>query len=213
MTTSVETFEMLRSDIISGRYRPMHLFHPKQLSEEHVVSVAPIREAMLRLSERGLLRWERNRGFFVEKISSSTALFHLDQLRSHYTYAIGRLKDKGDTIELNVETSDRTVVDSVEKYKRWQDSLASAIFSDSEQEFVRGAWDRIWIYRNHYLENAGIIEYKYNFMNKATKLISEKRYDVCIQVTDALFRYVMSKFPDILCSLNNLQVMSADVQQ
>ncbi|WP_280173998.1 GntR family transcriptional regulator [Rhizobium sullae] len=150
---------MLRNDIVSGRYRPMHLFHPRQLSEEHMVSVAPIREAMLRLHERGLLRWERNRGFFVEKINSSTALFHLDQLGSHYIYAIGRLKDNGNTIELDIESCNR---DNVENYKRWQDSLVAAIFSDSERDVVSGAWYKIWIYRNHYLGDAEIIKYKYN---------------------------------------------------
>ena len=203
MATSVELFDVLRRDIISGRYQPMHLFDPRLLSSEYLISVAPIREAMLRLSERGLVRWERNRGFFVEKVSSSTALFHLDQLRSHYVYAIGRLKDR--RIILNGDGDGLIPSDNIDvgSYISWQDLLSKEIFSDAEREFVRGAWDRIWAYRNRYLEDSDIRAHLYNSSCDLIKLLNEKEYDECIKLADSLFRYVMARFPDFLSSMGD----------
>ncbi|KSV75881.1 hypothetical protein N185_15665 [Sinorhizobium sp. GW3] len=204
MATSAETFDVLRQDIVSGRYQPMHLFDPRQLSEEYFISVAPVREAMLRLSERGLLRWERNRGFFVEKISSSTALFHLDQLRAHYIYSINRLSEnEAMRSKVSVETLKDRRPSDVETYRAWHASVLGAVFSDVERDFIQGIWDRIWLYRNHYLKNDSIRSNLCKSSRDLTIALVEHDYAVCAEHIDTMFRYVMKIFPEILCSMRD----------
>jgi DNA-binding GntR family transcriptional regulator len=203
MGTSVETFDVLRREIVSGKYQPLDLFDPRQLAEEHLISVAPVREAMLRLSERGLLRWERNRGFFVEKISSSTALFHLDQLRSHYAYAIGRLNGTKGKLNIREELLEDVDLHDVDVYRTWQNSLAAALFSEPEREYIRSVWDRIWLYRNHYLQHEEIRKRLYRSSRAVALVLADHEYDKGLQETNAIFEYIMGQFPDILSSMKD----------
>lgn len=201
MATSVETFEELRKDIISGRYPPMHLLDPRELSSEYLMSVAPIREAMLRLSERGLLRWERNRGFFVNKISSTSALFYLDQLRSAYVNAIRRLKERGGRTE-KFESLFDTSGDDFDGYASWYAKLETVIFCAGERDFVAGIWDRIWIYRNQYLMDEENRNYFCQFSRKATTMLSMQDYEGCIGLVDDKFQHMIGRLPKIISNMN-----------
>lgn len=200
MATSAEIYEILREQLVSGRYEPMHVFDVRQLSEEHVTSVVPVREAMLRLSERGLLRWERKRGFFVEKISGSTALFYLDQLREAYLYGIKRHKETDADLTM-LETAIEAVSD-VPEYLQVQRHIANIIFSDHEREHVRSMWDRIWIYRNSYLGDINTKAYLLSALSEAVDLLASRRHDCCAQLARHMFQHVMEKFPAILAKTN-----------
>lgn len=51
--------------VADGRMQPGVLYSVYQLAEQLGVSRSPVREALLRLSEAGMVRFERNRGFRV----------------------------------------------------------------------------------------------------------------------------------------------------
>jgi len=55
----------LRTAVREGRLTPGHLYSAYRLADELGVSRSPVREALLRLAEVGLVRFERNRGFRV----------------------------------------------------------------------------------------------------------------------------------------------------
>lgn len=61
----------IRSRIASGDYAPGTLYSTYQVSEWLGVSRSPVREALLRLSEDGIVRLERNRGFYVTRPEAS----------------------------------------------------------------------------------------------------------------------------------------------
>jgi DNA-binding GntR family transcriptional regulator len=55
----------LRAAVRDGRLTPGRLYSAYRLADELGVSRSPVREALLRLAEVGLVRFERNRGFRV----------------------------------------------------------------------------------------------------------------------------------------------------
>ncbi|MFC4532986.1 GntR family transcriptional regulator [Sphaerisporangium dianthi] len=57
--------EAVREAIHSGELRPGELYSVYQLAAQLNVSRTPVREAMLRLAETGMVRFERSRGFRV----------------------------------------------------------------------------------------------------------------------------------------------------
>ncbi|MFC4585652.1 GntR family transcriptional regulator [Sphaerisporangium corydalis] len=60
-----QVIEAVREAIHSGELRPGELYSVYQLSAQLNVSRTPVREAMLRLAEAGMVRFERSRGFRV----------------------------------------------------------------------------------------------------------------------------------------------------
>ncbi|SDO22504.1 GntR family transcriptional regulator [Ensifer sp. YR511] len=198
MAASVEVFEILRKDIISGRYEPMHFFDAKALSAEYITSVAPIREAMLRLSERGVLRWERNRGFFVERISGAAALFYLEQLRSSYLYAIGRMVQCTDIRKFTQCDMEKRGSVLLCEYHNCLNMITRQVFSETEREFVGSTWDKIWFFRNAYLNDNETKEFLFDGVCNTIEHLAGGRLKECSVVVNQLFDHVIGKFPALL---------------
>jgi len=60
-----DVMERVRDAVYEGQLTPGVLYSGYQLAEELGVSRSPVREALLRLAEVGLVRFERNRGFRI----------------------------------------------------------------------------------------------------------------------------------------------------
>ncbi|MBB5132108.1 DNA-binding GntR family transcriptional regulator [Thermocatellispora tengchongensis] len=60
-----QVIDSVREAILSGELRPGELYSVYQLAAQLNVSRTPVREAMLRLAEAGMVRFERSRGFRV----------------------------------------------------------------------------------------------------------------------------------------------------
>jgi DNA-binding GntR family transcriptional regulator len=65
--------DRLRAEILRGRFPPHTQLTEVELARQLQVSRGPIREAMQRLIQEGLLRAERNRGVFVVELDSEDA--------------------------------------------------------------------------------------------------------------------------------------------
>jgi len=65
--------DRLREGILDGTFPPRTQLSEVALSQQLSVSRGPIREAMQRLLQEGLLRGERNRGVFVVELGASDA--------------------------------------------------------------------------------------------------------------------------------------------
>jgi DNA-binding GntR family transcriptional regulator len=65
--------DRLRSEILEGRFAPDVQLSEVEISRQLKVSRGPIREAMQRLIQEGLLRYERNRGVFVVQLDQEDA--------------------------------------------------------------------------------------------------------------------------------------------
>ncbi len=72
--------ERIRAEIVSGRSGPGAMYSAPSLASELGISTTPVREALLELSNRGMITPMRNRGFKV-KASSLEDLEHLFEMR------------------------------------------------------------------------------------------------------------------------------------
>lgn len=64
-----DIYERIRDDITYGRLMPGERLTEKKLSDDYTVSRSPIREALRQLESEGLIRYERNKGMEVVKLS------------------------------------------------------------------------------------------------------------------------------------------------
>ncbi len=68
MTSGSQVFEALRADIVSARLRPGAALADRGLVERFGVSRTPVREALIRLSEIGLVDVKPQSGTFVSRV-------------------------------------------------------------------------------------------------------------------------------------------------
>lgn len=64
-TLSDRTLDALREAVRTGQLVPGRLYSVYRVADDLGVSRSPVREALLRLAETGMIRFERNRGFRV----------------------------------------------------------------------------------------------------------------------------------------------------
>ena len=72
-TTPELIADRIRSGILDGRFPPQYQLAEVELARQLQVSRGPVREAMQRLIQEGLLRSERNRGVFVVELDDDDA--------------------------------------------------------------------------------------------------------------------------------------------
>lgn len=72
-TLSERVFEIVREQIVSGRLGTDTPIRQDALAAELGVSKIPLREALARLEQEGLLTSQANRGFFVQPMSAAQA--------------------------------------------------------------------------------------------------------------------------------------------
>lgn len=184
MNTSQKIFNYIRERIIRGDYEIGSFLDAKQISDELVVSPAPIREAFVRLSERGLLDWKRNRGFQVSAISAEDAASSLELLRILCRSAIIRRYDINHLKEFtNVETPEVFSFEHVIMLFR------TCVFTQHELEIGHFLWDRIWKIREAHLSSA-------EMHTKTLESIIEIKHAACEQncekigeIVDSIFWY------------------------
>lgn len=66
---SVNAYELLKSEIVSGKRKPGEIFEEKRFAAQLGVSRTPVREAVLRLAREGLLVIMPRRGTVISNIS------------------------------------------------------------------------------------------------------------------------------------------------
>jgi GntR family carbon starvation induced transcriptional regulator len=77
---SEQAHERIRRDILSGELFPGEKMQIEAISDRYGIGIAPVREALNRLSSEGLVERKNQRGFFVAEISM-TALEELVKTR------------------------------------------------------------------------------------------------------------------------------------
>jgi len=129
--------ERVRSDIVSGRSGPGTMYSVPSLASELGVSTTPVREALLELSNRGMIVPMRNRGFKVQASSLEELenLFEMRELLERFAVvnaARKRPKDTKDTEELKkladavaVAVKARDVRNYVEADRAFHEALVS----------------------------------------------------------------------------------------
>jgi DNA-binding GntR family transcriptional regulator len=104
----------LRSRILEGHFAPDEQLSEVELARQLKISRGPIREAMQRLIQEGLLRAERNRGVFVVQLDS-------DDVRDIYL-ARGAVERAAAAI-----VTQQQPADALRELQRIADAIASSV--------------------------------------------------------------------------------------
>lgn len=93
-------YELIRTAIIEGRYRPGQRLIEQRIGEEFNLSRTPVRESLRSLEAEGLVISERNRGAIVRPISAKD-IFDLYELRARLeSLAAERASHRASTLDL-----------------------------------------------------------------------------------------------------------------
>ncbi|MDR7343991.1 hypothetical protein J2X14_002411 [Pantoea alhagi] len=86
-----DTFNEIRSKIIYGDFEKEEYINPGELSSSLGVSLIPVRETLIRLSERGLLNWQKKRGFKIASCDLQEYNSIVQIQRAIFSSAINRI--------------------------------------------------------------------------------------------------------------------------
>ncbi|HLG76925.1 MAG TPA: GntR family transcriptional regulator [Ktedonobacteraceae bacterium] len=119
VTTKSVITDLLREDILSGKYRPGQPLIQEELSEHYRVSRIPIREALQHLEGEGLVRAEGKRGLVVTQLDAVEAediyliRMRLEPLALQLAFPnltkahIGQAEDLVDAMQVETEAAQR----------------------------------------------------------------------------------------------------------
>lgn len=94
-TLKDEAVSIVRRALMSGGMQPGKIYSANALASQLGVSNSPVREAMMALSEKGLLEVVRNRGFRVVEMSPDDQREVYDLRMLIEVTAVGRVADQG----------------------------------------------------------------------------------------------------------------------
>ena len=89
-TISSDLYDLIRSDIIGGRFEPGEKLRLESMRKRYEVGNSPLREALTKLASTGLLTQQNQRGFYVP-IASRADLTDICNTRIHIEVAALKL--------------------------------------------------------------------------------------------------------------------------
>lgn len=153
-TLKAHVYDILRTAIISGRYKPGSRLNESQLAREFNISRIPIREALMQLQEHGLVMNHERRGMFVTELSEEDvqrinsvrvvleaeaiklARLHMTRkIAKHLTDIVDRMESLDDGSEMDSAALDlefhRTIWDAAGNpyLSKTLDSLSTVLFA------------------------------------------------------------------------------------
>ncbi|WP_293976535.1 GntR family transcriptional regulator [Sphingomonas sp.] len=131
-TLRTHIVKVLRSQILSGRYRPGERLNESQIAREFNVSRIPVREALSQLQEQGLVMNHERRGMFVMQLSPEEVQ-QINSLRLVLENEAMLLARANMTPEIMAE-----LTDLVDQMEAWQGPLIDAAALD--RKFHKVIW-------------------------------------------------------------------------
>jgi len=126
---ATEVFENLKQRILNFHLSPGVKISDKEVAEGMGVSRTPVREALNRLAEQGLVEFRPNRGFTVK-------VFSRKEVEDHY-----RLRESLESLSVTLTSQHldkekvRVLRDLVESYPALMNSHDLARFNDADEQF------------------------------------------------------------------------------
>lgn len=134
VSKSTEVFNRLRTAIFTRQLLPGTPLREAHLAKELRVSQVPVREALLRLQNVGLVVRVEDKGTYVTKLSRAD-MANLLEVRIHLEELAFRLASKHMTPELDSELQRRLA--DIEKAARTKDHMVTA---EADLQFHKTVW-------------------------------------------------------------------------
>ncbi len=163
-----EALSIVRRAMMSGAMQPGRIYSANALAIQLGVSNSPVREAMMALSEKGLLEVVRNRGFRVVEMSAADQQEVYDLRMLVEVTAIGRVAERGvnttDAARLTklaedtVATSkDDNMVDYLEADQNFHLGIVELLGNSRMTKIVENLRDQSRISGSYYLAERGLL--------------------------------------------------------
>ena len=161
---SVEIYNEIENRIVTLNYKPGELLNEKQLIEEFEVSRTPIREALLKLSEKGLVEMVPRVGTYVSQIdlNSIRHAYEIKKYMEALAAELAALRATEDEIDEIVD-----IVKSMEKYDAVKDYEKYIEYDYLFRKKIREA-----------SKNPMLIEYLEELNAKTSRFIRHIKYKV-----------------------------------
>lgn len=166
-STSEKVFDYIRDQIVNENYAPGEFLSVKLLENELLVSPVPIRESLIRLVERGLLCWVRNRGFLVKELTKSDLELNCKLLSTVYCHAVARAFSKQCTFILE-EIPQQL---QSEFYEEITDSVRKQLLNEDEHIMVNSITDKFYSIRIQCVNEHAFIEHSTNSIATLSEFI------------------------------------------
>lgn len=139
----------IRDAILRGRLHPGEHLSQSQLALDHNVSKVPVREALKQLQAEGLIRHDRNRGYFVVRPSRSEAseLYLLRRWLESELLRTARWPDKEELARLRALQAIVSEPVTSATRARWNEALVEMrfmIFDLSPKKTLLNEAKRLW---------------------------------------------------------------------
>lgn len=146
---SEQVIALLRKAILRGSLQPGEHLSQTQLALDYAISKVPVREALKQLAAEGLLSHDRNRGYFVARLSADEAhqLYRMRRWMESELLASARWPSDAELRRLRALLAEVSVPLTPDNREKWLDALARTrflIFDLSPQKVLLREAMRLW---------------------------------------------------------------------
>ena len=149
-----EAYDSLKKSIVDGIYRPGQRLRALRVAQEFKISRTPVKEAMVRLEQEGLIRREQGSGFIVRGLSVSEILnlyrvrevLEIEAAREAFPHvtaaaldAMGEALDYADAL-----LEQKLYADFLRASRKFHDLIAAQTHNSVLQEMLANLGARFW---------------------------------------------------------------------
>ena len=144
-----KVYQQLFDGIYSGVIDPNERIVQEKLADQMEVSRTPVREAMLRLENEGILQRDGKSGFVIRQIADEEAIYIYNAREAVECHALGMLcqiEDTGqaDRVEELINTIDEQPKNSVIEYFEANKKIHRAFVAETKNPYLLEMFDLIW---------------------------------------------------------------------
>jgi DNA-binding GntR family transcriptional regulator len=149
-----EAYDSLKKSIVDGIYRPGQRLRALRVAQQFKISRTPVKEAMVRLEQEGLIRREQGSGFIVRGLSVSEILnlyrvrelLEIEAAREAFPHvtpaaldAMGEALDYADAL-----LEQKLYADFLRASRKFHDLIAAQTHNSVLQEMLANLGARFW---------------------------------------------------------------------
>lgn len=152
---SEKIWDQIRADILRGNYQNGTVLSEKELAERMQFSRTPVREALNKLENEGLITKSRNGGWTVKGLTEQDMIEVLYIRRFCERYVAGKAaqninSEQEAELKMSINLMNEFVeIEDMDKVKKWFDRFNHLLVEASGVTRIRNILTRIYGYINH----------------------------------------------------------------
>ncbi|MFA1676898.1 GntR family transcriptional regulator [Rhizobium mongolense] len=178
----------LRRRLFLGDLRPGSPIHIANIADDVGVSTAPVRDALIRLSERGLITRVEGRGFFVASTPDHEASELLGILHKIVTFSIERGRP-ANGIDRPEEKRDGPTIPVISNAHDKLNEMLEQICSPPVATVATSIADRLWDVRRRIAEQSGVPYPESKLVQVVTRSLARSDRKMALLVVNTSYQF------------------------